>query len=403
MKKLEVAQHYILGCPYSEIENGTGVSHGSIVNIVKQLECGKLTVLGTPFDQVNDLRQLSVELKKKGLEPSQASLGLLLFDRFQVLEITPELVDKWAELTKKLLPVDFPANDFLEAALRLNELEKAEGKPFNTLTVEYVRLKEGADKLKSEIDSLANKKEEIIKSTEPLRSQIESLEKTKNRLVNTVDIQNNKLNELKSRTKKTEEERSRLSKEVQDLQRRKMKLSSEVDGREESLRRLNEIGLSDEDLLRITNFIERTSRNEGITGDALKKKFFSVFGSFEDICSLENQQKVKTQQMNELTKKESILSSEITELDKEKGLLEGEITTIVTSTIQRIKAVGEDAASQMQQNVDAIGEQLSTLLADALKAGEAVGEMKQALKKGQDTEKTLSNFIEEVQKKVGRN
>lgn len=403
MKKLEVAQYYISGCPYSEIENATGVSHGSIVNIVKELECGKLTVPGTPFDQVNDLRQLSAELKRKGLEPSQALLGILLFDRFRVLKITPELVGKWSELTKKLLPVDFPAKDFLEAALRLNELEKAEGKPFETLTVEYVRMKERAGKLKLDMDSLVKNKEELTKKAKSLRLELETLERTKDKFENAVDIQAGKLNELKSRTRKTEEERTRLSKEVQDLQRRKMKLLSEVDGREESLRRLNEIGLSDEDLLRITNFVERTSRNEGVTGDALKKKFFSVFGSFEDICSLENRQKVKIQQMNELTKKESILSGEITELDKEKGLLEGEITTIVTSTIQRIGAVGEEAASRMQQNVDAIGEQLNTLLADTLKAGEAVGEMKQALKKGQDTEKTLSNFIEEVQKKVGRN
>ena len=402
-RKLEVAQYYILGYPYSDIENGTGVSHGSIVNIVKELECGKLTIPGTPFDQANDLRQLSFELRKKGMEPAQALLGLLLFDRLRVLEITPELVDKWSELTKKLLPVDFPAKDFLEAALRLNELEKAEGKPFATLPAEYVRLKDGADKLKLEIDSLAKKKEELIKRTEPLRSEIASLEGTKNKLENAVSVQIDKLNELKSKTKETEEERSRLSKETKDLQRRKTKLSAEVDGREESLRRLNDIGLSDEDLLRITNFIERTSKNEGISGNELKKKFLSALDLFEDISGLENRRKAEIQQLSELTKKESILSGEIAELNKKKGLLEGEIVAIVSSTSQKVRAVGEDAASQMQQHVAAIKEQLNTLLADTLKAGEAIGEMRQALKKGEDSEKTLSNLIEEVQSRLGRN
>lgn len=90
-KKPEVAQFHVLGCPYSDIENATGVSHGSIVNIVKELECGKLTIPGTLFNQINDLRQLSLELKKKGLDPSQALLGILLFDRFQNLEITPAI------------------------------------------------------------------------------------------------------------------------------------------------------------------------------------------------------------------------------------------------------------------------------------------------------------------------
>jgi chromosome segregation ATPase len=403
VKKLEVAQYYILGYPYSDIENRSGVSHGSIVNIVKELEYGKLTIPGTSFDQANDLRQLSFDLKKKGLEPSQALLGLLLFDRLRVLEITPEFVDKWSQLAKKLLPVDFPVKDFIEAALRLDELEKGEGKPFATLAAEYARLEEGVAKLKLEVDSLVKNEEELIKKAGPLRSELESLERIKNRLENAVEIQTGRLNEQKSKTKETEEERSRLNRETKDLQRRRTKLSSEVDGREESLRRLNDIGLSDEDLLRITNFIERISKNEGISGNELKKKFLSALDLFKDITGLENRRKAEIQQLSELTKKESILSGEIDELNKKKGLLEGEIVGIISSTSQKVRAVGEDAASQIQQHVAGIKDQLNALLADALKAGKAIGEMRQALKKGEESEKSLSNFIEEVQNRLGRN
>lgn len=402
-KKLEVAQYYILGHPYSDIENRSGVSHGSVVNIVKELEYGKLTIQGTSFDQANDLRQLSFDLKKKGLEPSQALLGLLLFDRLRVLEITPEFVDKWSQLAKKLLPIDFPARDFLEAALRLDELEKSEGKPFVTLAAEYVRLKEGVDKLKAEADSLVKNKEELTKKAGPLSSELESLERTKDKLENAVEIQTGKLNELRLKTKETEQEKSRLSREIKDLQGRKTKLSSEVDGRDESLRRLNDIGLSDEDLLRVTNFIERTSKNEGISGNELKNKFLSSLDLFEDISGLENRRKAEMQQVNQLIKKESILTGEIAELDKKKGLLEGEIVGIISSTSQKVRAIGEDAASQIQQHVADIKDQLSALLADALKAGEAIGEMRQVLKRGEESEKTLSNFIEEVQSSLGRN
>jgi chromosome segregation ATPase len=402
-KKLEVAQYYILGYPYADIENRTGVSHGSVANIVKELEYGKLTIPGTSFDQVNDLRQLSFALKKKGLEPSQALLGLLLFDRLRVLEITPEFVDKWSELAKKLLPIDFPAKDFLEAALRLDELEKSEGKPFATLAVEYVRLKEGVDKLKAEVDSLVKNKEELTKKAGPLRSELESLERSKNRLENAVEIQTGKLNELRLKTKETEEEKLRLNRETKDLQRRKTKLSSEVDGREELLRRLNDIGLSEEDLLRITNFIERTSKNEGISGSKLKKKFLSSLDLFEDISGLENRRKAEIQQVNQLIKKESILTGEIAELDKKKGLLEGEIVGIISSTSQKVRAIGEDAASQIQQHVADIKDQLNTLLADALKAGKAIGEMEQVLKRGEQSGKSLGSFIEEVQSSLGIN
>jgi ElaB/YqjD/DUF883 family membrane-anchored ribosome-binding protein len=402
-KKLEVAQYYILGHLYSDIENRSGVSHGSVVNIVKELECGKLTIPGSSFDQVNDLRRLSLELKKKGLEPSQALLGILSFDRLQALEVTPELMNKWAELTKRLLPVDFPAKDFIEAALRFDELEKSEGKPFAALAAEYVRLKEGVDELKADVDSLINNKNELIETVGSLRSELESLERAKDKLENTVEIQTAKLTELKSRIKEREEEGSRLNREIKGLQGRRTKLSSEIGGREESLKRVNDIGLSDEDLLRITDFVERTSKNEGISGKELKKRFVSALGLFQEVCGLENQRKVEVEQVNRLVKKESVLAGEIAELDKKKGLLEGEILGIISYTSEKVRAAGEDGASQIQQQVADIKDQLSALLADALRAGEAIGEMRQVVKKGEESGKTLGNFIEEVQHSLGRN
>ena len=71
-KRLQVAHYYLLGFTYKEIGEETGISHGSIANIVSELEDGDLNIPGTSFDQVNDLRQLSFDLKKSGLKSSQA-------------------------------------------------------------------------------------------------------------------------------------------------------------------------------------------------------------------------------------------------------------------------------------------------------------------------------------------
>ena len=129
-KRLEIAHYYVLGHTYGEIEEETGVSHGSIANIVQELENGELTIPGIPFDQVNDLRQLSLDLKKKGLSTSQALLGLSFFERCGSLGIGLEQLDRWAELVSKFSNVEFPKEDFLGAALRLRQLENSGGKPF---------------------------------------------------------------------------------------------------------------------------------------------------------------------------------------------------------------------------------------------------------------------------------
>ena len=63
--KLEVADYYIMGYPYSYIEDVTGISHGSIVNIVKELEDGILSVPGTSFD-LNPSKHNSVCRSFKG-------------------------------------------------------------------------------------------------------------------------------------------------------------------------------------------------------------------------------------------------------------------------------------------------------------------------------------------------
>jgi chromosome segregation ATPase len=401
--KLEVAKYYVQGFPYSYIEDTTGISHGSIVNIVKELEDGKLSVPGISFDQVNDLRQLSLDLKKKGLEPFQAQLGLLFFQRLQTLGIKPELLEEWAELAKKLLTGGVPAIDFLEAALRLHELEKSEGKSYDTLAEEYAGITEEVKKLQPEVDLLSKNKNDLSEVIEDLSRQFDSQMRTKDKLKNEIEIQTTKLNGLESRIKEAQGEKSLLDKETKDLQRKKSKLSSEIDGKEESLKRLDDIGFSDEDLLRLSNFIEKTSKKEGISNSQIKEKFFSTLSLFGDISGLENRRKAEVKQISKLAKKQSVLNGQIIELENRKALLEGEIQSVISSTSQNVRAIGEDAASQMQQQVTDMKNQLNGLLADVLRAGEAIGVMQQIMKRGEQSENQLASFIKEVQNRVRRN
>jgi len=209
------------------------------------------------------------------------------------------------------------------------------------------------------------------------------------------------LREFKLKVKEAEEEKARIDRDTKDLQRRKVKLSSEVDGKEESLRKLNELGLSNEDLLRLTSFIERTGKNEGISGNQVKERFFSALSLFEDVSGLETQLKAEMEGVTKLVKKQSILTGEIIELEKRKGILEGEIGSSISSTSQRIIGMGEKAASQIQQQVDSIDKQLSRLFEDTLRVGEIVGEMQQMIKKGENAEQGLKDFLKETRSRLG--
>jgi len=395
-KRLEVAHYYLLGYTYKEIEDETGISHGSIANIVSELEGDDLNIPGTTFDQVNDLRQLSFDLKKSGLKPSQALLGITFLKKLQSLQITPEDLEAWSELVKRLLPLDFPIKEFFEVARRLHDLETSQGKSFETIAEEYKSRYQRIEKLKEEVDSLSKVKSRLSNEIKPLSLQLEALKREKERLENDVQIQTTKIQELKSRLKEAEGEKSTLDRETKDLHRRKVRLSSEVEGREESLRKLGEMGFSDEDLLRLKAFLERISKYENNDVTKVKEKFFSVLGLYKDIDGFEQKKEADAKRTRELAREASILNGEIKELEKRKGILLGEMDKTIISTSQRLKTIGEEATSQVQQQVSSIREQFDSLLADAVKTGQAIGEMRQMVKKGEDSEKSLRNFTREI-------
>jgi len=346
-KRLEVAHYYLLGYTYKEIEDETGISHGSIANIVSELEDDDLNIPGTTFDQVNDLRQLSFDLKKNGLKPSQALLGITFLKKLQDLQIIPEHLEVWSELVKKLLPPDFPVKEFFESARRLHDLEISQGKSFETITEVYKSHCQRIEKLKGEVDSLSKAKSQMSNEIKPLSSQLEALKREKERLENDVQIQTTRIQESKSRLKEAEAEKSTLDRERKELHRRKVKLSSEVEGKEESLRKLGEMGFSDEDLLRLQVFLERISKDENNDLTKVKEKFFSALGLYQDINGLEQKKETEIEGVGELVTEKSILGGEIKELEKRKGTLLGEMDKTIISISQRLKTIGEEATLQV--------------------------------------------------------
>ena len=395
-KRLEVAHYYLLGYTYREIEEETDISHGSIANIISEIENSSLTIPGTSFDQINDLRQLSSNLKKSSLKPSQALLGITFLQRLQSFQITPEHLEAWSELIKKLLPPDFPVNEFFESARRLHDLETSQGKSFETITEEYKSYCQRIEKLKGEVDSLNKTKSQLSDEIKPLPSQLENLKREKGKLENDVHIQSVKAKELKSRLKEAEEEKSPLERETKELHRRKVKLSSEVEGKEESLRKLDEMGFSDEDLLRLKAFLEKISKDENNDVTKVKEEFFSALGLYKDIGGLEQKKEAEAKGVRDLVREKSILNGEIKELEKRKGTLLGEMDKTIISISQRLKTISEEATSQIQEQVTGIRNQFDRLLMDAVNTGIAVGEMRQMVKKGEDSEKGLESFVREV-------
>ena len=209
-----------------------------------------------------------------------------------------------------------------------------------------------------------------------------------------------KLRELTSKVKETEKERYELNREIKELQGRKVKLCSEVDGKEESLRRLSDIGFVDEDLLRLRSLVEKIAKKEGTHTNQVKENFFRALDYFANLSELQKAAEQETETIKKMKNEKFFLTGEIAELENSKAVLQGQTQESASLASQKIRDASEEAVSQIQQEGEAIREQLKAILADILIAGGAVAEMTAVERKGEESFRELEHFLKEAKNRV---
>ncbi|MFC2014789.1 hypothetical protein ACFLUP_02215 [Chloroflexota bacterium] len=400
-KRLEVGRYYLLGFTNAETEKKTGVSHGSVVTIIKELVSGHLIIPGVAADQVHDLRQLSIDMAKKGLDPSKALFGIALFERFTELGVAPDMVDKWAKLVKVFSPENFPAKDFFESALKLRQLEEAEGKPFENLLEEYDSMKQKVSEIESEVKLLNQTKTNLTGDVASLSSELKVLENEREEEKALLETQGVTLKETGAAVVDAQEKITLLNKEIEGLEKKKIKLGSEVDGKEKSLKSLQEMNFSEEDLLRLRNLIENMAKKDGADPEQVKDRFFSALNRFGDLSGIEKAVQEETKALGETVKQKSLMAGEIAELENRKAVLHGEVSESAAAAAVQIRGASEEAVSAIRQEADAIREEVKSILEDTLVAGLAVGEMRAVQKNGEEAGKELEELVMEVKRRMG--
>jgi predicted nucleic acid-binding Zn-ribbon protein len=398
--RLEVAMLYLRGNTYKEIETKTGLSHGSISNIVNKLLSGQLVIPGVPSDEVSDLHQLSVDLKKKNLEPSQALLGLTLFEKFNELGIVPSQFDQWSKLVKVCVPDDFPAKDFFETALHLHKLEEAENKPFQEIAQEYASMLQKVGEIRDEVDSLDVKKKGLAVEVDSLTSEISALENKREEIKGLVEAQCVKLEEARSVVAAAKEDHAHLSGEIKDLIKKKDELQSELGTKGESLSKLKKIGLSEKELLRLVKLLAGMAEEENVDTDQVKDEFFLSLDQFKNYSGLHKAVEEERGNLQSIVKQKAYVMGEIEELETRKATLQAEVENTASGAAKMIQEAGTEAVASIRQEAGLIKEELTSILEKVLVTGLAVGESAGVQKKGEKAGKELEALVVEVKHQI---
>ncbi|PPD59174.1 hypothetical protein [Dehalogenimonas etheniformans] len=262
-KRLEVSLLYVFGYTYKEIEDEADVSHGSINDIVGDLKSGDLKILGIPMEEVVTLRQVSVEINKKGLQPAQALLGGVFFKRCLELGIEPASLDLLGDLVKKFAPGGFPAQDFFKVAFRLHTLEQSEGTSYTELGHKLDDYQATRGGLQKEISSLQELKAQFIAEETTLETDKVTKQLATNQAQAKLETLTSEIETAKGKVAKEQAIQMHLKAERQDLAVKNQELAAQLGAKQAALAIINKTGFSEIHLFQLRNCILELAADKG--------------------------------------------------------------------------------------------------------------------------------------------
>jgi len=192
------------------------------------------------------------------------------------------------------------------------------------------------------------------------------------------------------------EERAQLNEEVEDLLKKKDQLHSEVGSKEESLIKLKEMGLSEEDLLHLRKSIEGIAEKDNVNADQVKDEFFSALEQFGNFLGFKKAVGEEEGKLQSIVKQKSSVVGEIEELENRKATLQAEVENTASGAAKMIQEASIEAVASIRQETGRITEELTSILEKTLVTGLAVGEAAGLQKKGEKAGKELEDLIVEV-------
>lgn len=259
-QKMEVIELYLEGYSTNEIVDKSQISKGAVISIIQDAREGKFPGLELK-DRVDELHSLSVRLREKTLDLTQARLGFTFLKRLLDMNIEPDNLNEWIDFNSEISPT--PPEGFIPAAMELFHIQRATGMSY---------------------DEIASKAKELSSQRERLVMEVENL----------------KADEI--RAKELEDEIEKTKKEVTKLMAEKVKLESAVGS--------------------LVSFLQKRAEQLGISPDELEAKFKELVSLEEELASKRGEKNRLEGEVEALTERQAKLSScmEKTSADSERDV-----------------------------------------------------------------------------------
>ena len=374
-KKLTVVRLYLSGLAYDEIAVRSGVSKGTVANVVTELKAGMVPEAADVGEHIELLRELSFDLKRSKLTPGQCAMGLILLTRISECGLDPADIDHWPMILKFVRNED-DAKEFVRLAYSIQEVQQRSDLSLEALDNKVHELERKAADLEPMSDKLKD-----------CKKQLTELTRQREELASSVAILEQKHELLSPRVKDMEKSEEILSRRIADMEPKAQKAETTLSALKRETQKLRDIGFSLKELAEFNEKLQVVAQHHAIKPSELRSRLLHEMETLDKGVGLEmliqsrQQELDKTEQALIVTKKEIETARAVVDsIKQEKRNLEASIKETretVSREIVKIIPLAQDTISKLVEelrrgNDEALAE-IRRLRDEAVDVGKEVG------------------------------
>ena len=381
-KKLTVVRLYLSGLSYDEIAAKSGVSKGTVANVVTELKAGMIPEAADVGEHIELLRELSLDLKRSKLTPGQCAAGLLLLNRINECGLDPADIDRWPMILKSL-PNEDDAKEFIRLIYSIQQVQRKSGLSLEAL-----------DNKVRELERKATELEPMSGKLEDCKKQLAELTRQREELTSSVAILEQKKELLSPRVKDLEKREQTLSRRIADMEPKAQKAETTLSALKGEMQRLKDIGFTLKELAEFNEKLQVIAEHHAIEPSELRSRLLHELENLDKELALETLVQSRQQEMDKMeqaitrAKKEiETVRAVVDSLKQEKRNLEASIKEMretVSREIIKIIPLAQDTISKVGEelrrgNDEALAE-VRRLRNEAMEMGKDVGRYEGILK-----------------------
>ena len=348
-KKSAIVRQYLSGLSYDEIAAKSGVSKGTVANVVADLKAGSFPEAADVGEHIELLRELSLDLKRLKLSPGQCATGLLLLTRINECGLDPADIDRWP-LILKSAGSEEEAQEFVRLVYSIQEVQKRTGLSLEALDNKARELERKAADLEPMSDKLKD-----------CKKQLAELTRQRQELASAVAILEQKYELLTPRVKDLEKREQTLSRRIADMEPKAQKAETTLSALKGEIEKLSNIGLSLKELAQFNERLQVIAQHHAIEPAGLRSRLLHELETLDKGLGLEA---LIERRQKELDRTEQATANAKKELETTKAVVGGlkqEKANLEASIKETREKVGREIAKIIplaQDTIDKLGKEL---------------------------------------------